>query len=505
MANAVVPKWHGDNYQARIFWMNALNLMKPHTSVVEVTFEAEAPKAFDDVVVRFDPPVVYSGEQRVCADYHQIKWQVHGGHRFGYEDLIDPGFIHASTHSLLQRLQAAAETASGSAVFTFLTTARIKDGDPLGSLICNNDRSLLWERLFDNTKDQRRMGKVRKCWRDHLGLASDDSLEALVRRFRIMDGYRSLRELRELVNERAVSVGFCAYDNTASDFRYDELARQLKVRGLNRITKVSLQSLARDEGLLNKQTAPADPFLPVCIRSFLGPAADVIDAAPEHTLSLVGDFRQRYLHDNRSWQDDIQPKVVEFLQSMAKQSLKLRLTLDAHASIAFLAGSILHVKSALEVELVQKGRSGLRVWRPHDGSEVNGTRFNHRHKRPGSGQGIAVGLSVTQPVESATRAYIASNLLCVGDLLLFDLPGGPGQTTVMGGGHAAALAEQVSNTLREIKAADPDRTVHIFAACPNSLLFYLGQQSQGIAPAIVYEFDFDRKGNKSYQPSFLLG
>ena len=115
-----------------------------------------------------------------------------------------------------------------------------------------------------------------------------------------------------------------------------------------------------------------------------------------------------------------------------------------------------------------------------------------------------MGLSVTQPVESATRAYIASNLLCVGDLLLFDLPGGPGQTTVMGGGHAAALAEQVSNTLRTIKALDTDRTVHIFAACPNSLLFYLGQQSQGIAPAIVYEFDFDRKGNKSYQPSFLL-
>ena len=94
----------------------------------------------------------------------------------------------------------------------------------------------------------------------------------------------------------------------------------------------------------------------------------------------------------------------------------------------------------------------MRAWRPHDGPEVTGARFNHRHERPGSGQGIAVGLSVTQPVESATRAYIASNLLCVGDLLLFDLAGGPGQTTVMGGGHAAALAEQVSNTLREIKA-----------------------------------------------------
>jgi len=46
--------------------------------------------------------------------------------------------------------------------------------------------------------------------------------------------------------------------------------------------------------------------------------------------------------------------------------------------------------------------------------------------------------------------------------------------------------------------------VHIFAACPNSVLFYLGQQHQGIAPCIVYEFDFDRRAHKTYQPSFVI-
>ena len=30
--------------------------------------------------------------------------------------------------------------------------------------------------------------------------------------------------------------------------------------------------------------------------------------------------------------------------------------------------------------------------------------------------------------------------------------------------------------LRRLKATDPDATVHIFAACPNSVLFFLGQQ-----------------------------
>ena len=52
MVDAVTPRWHGDNYQARIFWENAFNLLLPNTCVVEVTFEADGPKAFDDVVVK---------------------------------------------------------------------------------------------------------------------------------------------------------------------------------------------------------------------------------------------------------------------------------------------------------------------------------------------------------------------------------------------------------------------------------------------------------------------
>src|SRR5689334_5415663 len=104
MADAVVPRWHGDNYQARVFWLNALNLFDPTSCVVEVTFEAHGPRAFDDFVVKYDPPVVRSGPQRVSVEYHQIKWHVEYGGRFGFEDLIDPEFIGAKSFSILERL-----------------------------------------------------------------------------------------------------------------------------------------------------------------------------------------------------------------------------------------------------------------------------------------------------------------------------------------------------------------------------------------------------------------
>jgi len=504
MVDAVTARWHGDNYQARIFWENAFNLLLPHSCVVEVTFEANGPKAFDDVVVKYDPPVARSGSERVSAEYHQVKWHVQTGGRFGYEDFVDPDFIGAQTFSLLERLQQARRMAPTSAHFAFLTTYRIKDGDPLAELISGHDKTLLIERLFDGTTDRSRMGKVRKRWREHLKLATNDELKVVVRGLRVLDGYRSLEELRAEINLKAQVVGVLACNAAESDFRYDELARQLKVRQLNALNREAFLQLCRDEGLLVERPVEPDPFLSIAVRSFLGPAADIVGAAQEDTLLLTDDFRQRYLQDNRKWQRDIRPKVEAFLRDAVKKSARLRLILDAHASIAFLAGAVLDLKSGVQTQLVQKGRVGARIWRADDGSAAKGARFDIVDEPLGGGRDIAIAISVSQPATAQARVYVAARLPEVGKLISFAMPTGPGQQNVAGGEHAAALAEQVSNHLRTVKADDLDAVVHIFAACPNSLLFFLGQHHQGIAPCIVYEFDFDRRAHKTYQPSFVI-
>lgn len=504
MAEAVTARWHGDNYQSRIFWQNAFNLLDPTSCVVEVTFEANGPKAFDDVVVKYNPPVPRSGPQRIAADYHQIKWHVGMGGRFGYQDFVDPTFIGAQKVSLLQRLKQAKESTAEPSCFTFLTTYRIMDGDPLGELISGNDRSLLVERLFDGTTDASRMGKVRKLWRDHMNLGSDDELKAVINGLRILEGHRSLEELRSEINLQARLVGVLPCVTTDSDFRYDELARQLKARKLSTLNRETLIQLCRDEGLLAPDVSTPDPLLPIAIRSFLGPAADIVGALPENTLLLTDHFRQRYLRDDLDWQHDIRPKVEAFLRAAVPKSPRLRLILDAHASIAFLAGAVLDLKSGVDIELVQKGRAGPQTWRANDGTDTKGPVFDVAVETLCDGRDIAIAISIAQPVVTQARAYVANNLMQVGKLVSFSLPSGPGQQVVAGGGHAALLAEQVSNHLRQVKAHDPEAVVHIFAACPNSLLFFLGQGHQGVAPCIVYEFDFDRKGNKAYQPSFVI-
>jgi hypothetical protein len=506
MADAVLPRWHGDNYQARVFWENALNLLDDGTScIVEVAFEADGPKAFDDVVVRYDPAVVRSGQERITADYHQVKWHVEYGGRFGYEDLVDPAFIGATSFSILQRLKEAREKAGPGACFSFLTTYRIKDGDPLADLVSGNDRSLLVEKLFDGTKtDSSRMGRVRKLWREHLCLADNDALRGILAGLRIFDGHRSLEELKESIILRAKTVGVITTMPTNSDFRLDELARALKKRGLNSFTRETFRQLCQDESILAvvSAAAAADPYLPVAVRSFLGPASDVVGAAPENTLLLTDSFRLRYLRDDLDWQRDIRPQVEGFLRSKVVQNSMLRLILDAHASVAFISGAVLDVKSGVSVELVQKGRVGPRVWRADDGSERGASTFQITEHKLGDGPEIAVAISVAQSAEAAARAYCEKSLPKVGRLVVFAL--GPSQQGVLGGGHAAALAETLANYLRSAKGNETDIVSHIFAAAPNALLFYLGQQHQAIAPCVVYEYDYDRRGNRSYQPSMTM-
>jgi hypothetical protein len=504
MGDSVVSLWHGHNYQARIFWENVLNLLEPTSCVVEVTFEANGPKAFDDVVVKYDPPVVRSGTERISAEYHQVKWHTEYGGRFGFADFVDPAFIGATAFSILERLQEARQTALLAARFTLITTYRVKDGDPLAELVSGHDKSLLVEKLFDGTTDRSRMGQVRKLWREHLQLATDEDLRTIVSGLRVLEGHRSLEELRDQINWKARSVGLLPCNNTNSDFRYDELARQLKVRQLNVLTRAAFEQLCREEKLFADKAPESRPFLKIAIRSFLGPAADIVGATPDNTLLLTDHFRQRYLCDDLEWQRDIRPEVEAFLRAAVVKSAHLCLILDAHQSIAFLAGAVLDLKSGVEVELVQKGRVGSRTWRADDGSAGRGTLFNVTVDRIGSGDEIAVTVNISQSVNTHTHAYLGAHLPHVGTLISFALPIGPGQQSVTGGEHAAVLAEQISHSLRDFKAEDPTRIVHIFAACPNSVLFFLGQHHQGIGPCLVYEFDFDRRGNKTYQPSFLM-
>lgn len=499
MANSVEAGWHGHDYQARFFWIHASALRDPEkTYVVEVSYEADGPKAFDDVVVRYDPPRVSMSAKRVAVDYHQIKYHVTKAGSFGYKDLIDPAFIGATSHSVLQRLQQAKATAPAQSAFTLVTVDAVKADDPLGQILSNKDFSLRKDKLFDETTDRSAMGKVRKLWREHLKLSSDQDLEAVLEGFHITTSHRSLQDLRHEVNLHFRLVGLVSCHDTV-EFRFDATARALKSSGRNSFTRADFETLCREEGWI--RSAHDDKHLNVAIRSFGDGPGNRLDATPENTLSLQHLFDERHARSQQDWAAVVQPKVVEFLKGVRQRAAEVRLFLDAHASIAFLAGTVLGLKSAVKVELVQKGRAGVTVWRADDGATGSSARITV--ERIGSGDEAALVVSLSRPALSDVRHFIEQTLTNVGTLVHLEPDGTAGPRSVAGGEHAAALADQASATLAGLglKRGQP---LHVFAAAPNGFMFFMGQHRDALGPVILYEFDFEGSTHGSYTPAYTI-
>src|SRR5688500_8807340 len=107
MANAVIPRIQGDEYQARIFWLEATRLLADPGIVTEVGYEVDGVRGFDDVGVFYDGPHGSGTDPNIRADYFQVKFHVSNAGVFTAASLIDPSFIGAEKFSLLEKLYDA--------------------------------------------------------------------------------------------------------------------------------------------------------------------------------------------------------------------------------------------------------------------------------------------------------------------------------------------------------------------------------------------------------------
>nr|WP_010657909.1 SAVED domain-containing protein [Brucella anthropi] len=499
MAGAVIANWSGHDFQARFFWIKASALMDPTQHyVVEVTYEADGPKSFDDVVVKYNPGRQSATGSPITADYHQIKFHMDEAGRFGYEDLTKPEFLGATSFSLLERLRDAKKEAPADAAFTLVTIDSMKDGDPLNKIVSSIDGSLRFDRLFDGTGPRGQMGKVRKCWRDHLGLTDDEELRLVLTGLRISAVSTTLETLRDEVNLRFRVVGLLPCYESAG-FRYDAEARALKIQNRNQFDRTSFEALCREQGWLAEKVGMT--YRSVSIRSFPVVPIHELEATPDDTLSLLHQFDERHLRAGGDWQSGVQPAVEEFLKGVVARHSAVRLHLDAHASIAFLAGSYLGLKSGIAVELVQKGRRGCSIWLADDGKPGPAPAIDGNSI--GEGADLALVISLSHDASDDVRDYISRALPEVGRVVHVSPTGGPGAQAIAGGEHAASLADAVANAVR--KARLPvDAKTHIFIAGPNAFTFFLGQHRQAIGQCVLYEFDFNRRVDGSYHPSFWM-
>lgn len=497
MADAVVANWDGHDYQARVFWVRATELRrKDRVYVVEVSYEADGPKGCDDVVVKYLPARKGRRTFEIQAEHYQIKFHVNEGGRFGYADLAKPEFIGAKTVSILQRLRDAVRNSLPGSTFWLVTIDRIIDDDPLRALLSGRDSSFDVDKLRVGKTADSKMGAVRELWRAHLELETDDELYDILDRFHIKHGAKNLEEMREEVDSAFYLVNLKGGGNTW-EFSLDGVIKGLKSVGKNSFTRDQFEAFVKERGWIRTDDEDRQP---VTIRSFGDVSMGHLSSPSDYDLSLLDRFDARHLKPGADWSSEIQPEVEGFLRTVKQSCQRIRLTLETHATIAFLAGSILHNKSGVDVELLQKGRLPTTIWRTDD--QTTGPAMNVESKALGDGEDVALVVSLARNAGPDVEEHIQRHPGQFGRLVHFSAADGNGQSSVKGGGHAVSLADQIADMVSDLRLRSPAK-VHIFVAGPNAFSFFLGQHREALGKVVLYEFDFG--GTRQYHPSFVIG
>jgi hypothetical protein len=499
-----VARQQGDDYQARIFWLEACRLFSRYSKVARVAYEFKAIKTFDDVAVVYSVPIPDERGGAVAADFYQAKYHVDMKGNLTWEALIAPEAIGAASISLLERLHDAVTASTGiGARFNLVSAWPIHPDNDLADLVSRRNGELRLEKLFDGTTDRSAKGQIRRAWRDRLGLRTDDELKKIVTPLRIHAPYQSLDSLRKELNFRLEFAGLKPVDDGQVGHPYDDLIRKLHGNGTHDFDRDALQTSCASEGLWIGRTAEVSDRIPIGIRSFLR-FAEYLEDQTAHLQCLLPYFDVRHIRDAASWQREIGPQVKAFLKSRTGRSDRYLLYLDVHTTIALLAGHVLDMKSGVDVALVQRGAGKTAIWEINPvtppASPVVTSRLEVVHD---GAPDMAVALSVSNEIAPEVIDYVKKNLPTVGKVLAATVTPSPGQLAVRDAAHAFQIAEATVGAVRANRTA-AGGTIHLFSAAPNAAMFFFGRMTTGLGRIQAYEYLFEAAIPSAYVPSIVL-
>lgn len=250
MNKSIVARQKGDDYQYLYFWHYAMKMFDSNGGIEKIEFESNERKYFDDFVVFYEKesrPKDYLNNS-ISKDFFQIKYHVRNDKLLSIDNLINKNYIKSKS-SILERLKELNEKFNSNEIHYILITPHdIDPNDELYKLISNEDGHILLKKLFDNTTDKSKMGKIRKKLREHLN-CSDDELKEILMPFRFQKGKR-INELIDTVNEKLSIYNFEIIDKSSNINKYNELIKNWHYKNKTIITKEFIFKECKDEGLI---------------------------------------------------------------------------------------------------------------------------------------------------------------------------------------------------------------------------------------------------------------
>ncbi len=338
MTQAITALQDGFRFQARLFWQHAARLLDAESPVIKMGFE-RGPKSFDDIWVEYDPARAPNDPlgNPMRRIHMQCKWHSEP-FTFGFQNLTEPSFINAEKHSFLHRARVAqlAHAPEGiGSQFRLVSNWRLAIDDPLRSMISKRSTALRVERLYATTTDNSKAGQIRKIWREHLEI-DDSELRRFAQTIAIGEATDSLDDMRGLLDITFRAVGLRRVPAHETSFFYDDLIYGWMGQQRQEFDRQTFGDMCRREGLL---TVAAPPPRLYGIKSFQH-AFDQIEERCVKVLDLLPFFEERFIRSEADWSARLYPKLRLFLLEAAGQSERLALGVEAHASLAFAAGSI---------------------------------------------------------------------------------------------------------------------------------------------------------------------
>lgn len=501
--NQVGARTEGDVYQGLFFWRQAADLLRPSSMVARVVLEHDEADGVDDVAVFYRDPGVNAGGWMASADYFQLKYHVDNRDCYTAAALVDASFINAKS-SLLKRFYTAyAKLAKQHARFRLHLASnwRWREDDKLATLLREYDGEL--PRKFFEDGPQGDLGKIREQWKAHLGLDSD-AFANFARTLRFQLGHFGRRDFKAYVYTTLEAVGLRIPSADRAACPYESLIQQFLMNGPNSFDAETFRDLCKREGLLVKNEPDSARPVSVGIRSFIR-FAERLESEVDELVCVSSNFEGRHPASDASWGASA-AQVIAFFGNTERRA-RLRaiesvIALECHGSLALLAGWELSRNSGVRVAPIQK--PNLDVWRPGEASTVSARWVAKTVMRDDDVDDVAICLSVTHEVYTDVEEYLSSSdAPQVGRVVMLSPEGGPSPQSIHGADQAYQLAVQLPGMLSKARPSRRTR-VHIFFACPNSLMFFIGQQREALGQLTLYEFDFGLERGGLYQQSLSL-
>ncbi|MGQ7244866.1 SAVED domain-containing protein [Salinicola sp. V024] len=501
--NQVGARTEGDVFQGLFFWRQAADLLRPASRVERVVLEHDEADGVDDVAVFYRKPGVNAGGWMVSADYFQLKYHVDNRNSYSSDALIDPGFINAKS-SLLQRFHSAyTNLASEHADFRLHLASnwRWKDDDKLAQLLREYDGEL--PRKFFDDGPRGDLGKVRERWRTHLGL-EDDAFRAFAKTLRFQLDHFGRRDFKTYVYTTLEVVGLKTPSADRTACPYQSLIQQFLMNGPNSFDETSFRELCEREGLLTTRSCGHPRPLAIGVRSFVR-FAERLESEVDEMICVSNNFEGRHLASGGSWYTATS-QLLSFLSDPDRRA-RLRgvpsaIALECHGSFALLAGWELSRNSGVDLAPIQK--PSLEIWSPSPDADCATSWIAQEFELASENLDIAICLSVTHDVRADVEAFLTmEGAPQVGRLVVVSPDGGPSPQSIKGPDYAYRLAVQFPSVLAKARRSRA-ACAHIFFACPNALMFFIGQQREALGRVTLYEFDFGIEKDGSYSNSISL-